>query len=321
MEIYLVGGAVRDKLLGYPPRDLDYVVIGSTPDEMMKLGFQPVGKSFEVFLHPENKAQYSLARELSDDLGRRDLTINAMAMNDKGDVIDPFHGRVDLKKKLLKHVSEKNFFDDPLRVFRVARFKCQYPEFTIDEGTLDLMRRVPTKDVTPERIFKEFQAALSTPRPSLFFEVLKSVGALEPYFKNAQLSLIDKVSSITRDLSIRFASLKLVTPLPLPNDWPEAARVTERFLDKAIGIFSMEAEDLVTMLYQMDGFRKPHLIDVLAVILQSLDHPDQADYLQESFSAVRMISSKDLPPTIQGVEMGEAIRRKRTELLKSMCKL
>ena len=162
MDIYLVGGAVRDKLLNYPSKDKDYVVVGSTVEEMLQQGFEQVGKDFPVFLHPETKAEYALARterksgsgyagfevyaspdvSLVEDLRRRDLTINAMALNEQG-LVDPYGGQADLKAKVLRHVSE-NFKEDPLRVLRLARFAARYAHmgFTVAGSTMDYMREM-----------------------------------------------------------------------------------------------------------------------------------------------------------------------------------
>src|SRR5215217_6688551 len=160
MKIYAVGGAVRDELLGLPVQDRDYVVVGSTPEEMVKLGYKPVGKDFPVFLHPQTHEEYALARTerksgrgykgftvyaapdvtLEDDLRRRDLTINAIAKAEDASLIDPFYGKRDLESRTLRHVSEA-FSEDPVRILRVARFAARFG-FAVDEGTMNLMRRM-----------------------------------------------------------------------------------------------------------------------------------------------------------------------------------
>lgn len=204
MEVYLVGGAVRDKLLGIESVDHDYVVVGSTIEEMLSKGFAQVGNDFPVFLHPETKEEYALARTerkrghgytgficdfsqdttLEEDLIRRDLTINAMAQDEVGNIIDPYGGQADLQNRVLRHVSPA-FVEDPLRVLRVARFaaKLHYLGFTIAPETLELMREISEsgelQSLTQERIWVELQKALETTDPEVFIEVLHHVNALK----------------------------------------------------------------------------------------------------------------------------------------------
>lgn len=202
MEIYLVGGAVRDKLLNYPSKDNDYVVVGATVEEMLRQGFEQVGKDFPVFLHPKTKSEYALARterksgmgytgfevyaapdvSLVDDLRRRDLTINAMAQNEKG-LIDPYGGQADLKAKVLRHVSD-NFKEDPLRVLRLARFAARYAHmgFTVADSTMNFMREMvcsgELSSLMAERVWQEIHRSLGERSPEVFFEVLRQCGAL-----------------------------------------------------------------------------------------------------------------------------------------------
>lgn len=206
MEIksYLVGGAVRDGLLGRPVVDRDWVVVGSSPDKLLAEGFQQIGNDFPCFLHPETKEEYALARTerksgtghtgficdfgpdvtLEEDLSRRDLTINAIAQTETGDYIDPYSGIDDLKNGILRHVSEA-FAEDPLRVLRVARFAARYAElgFQVHPETMALMTQLVESDelsaLTPERIWKEMSRALTEPKPSEFFNVLRGCGALK----------------------------------------------------------------------------------------------------------------------------------------------
>lgn len=207
MEIYLVGGAVRDKLLGLAVTDRDYVVVGATPEELIALGFKPVGADFPVFLHPQTKEEYALARTerksgrgykgftvyaapdvtLEDDLRRRDLTINAMAESDKGALIDPFAGARDLHAGVLRHVSEA-FVEDPVRILRVARFAARFAArgFHVADETLALMRAMvdsgEVDHLVPERVWAELERALGEDRPARFFEVLRACGALARLF-------------------------------------------------------------------------------------------------------------------------------------------
>jgi len=201
MKSYSVGGAVRDQLLGLPVRDRDYVVVGATPEEMVKLGFRPVGKDFPVFLHPQTQAEYALARTerktapgyhgfvvhaapevtLEQDLARRDLSINAIAQAEDGTLIDPFNGRADLAAKVLRHVSPA-FAEDPVRILRVARFAARFQEFTIAPETLLLMQRMvdygEADHLVAERVWQELAKGLMETKPSRMFDSLRACGAL-----------------------------------------------------------------------------------------------------------------------------------------------
>lgn len=202
MQRYLVGGAVRDTLLGYPFHERDWVVVGATPQQMLDLGYQQVGKDFPVFLHPQTKEEHALARTerksgrgytgfnvyaapdvtLEQDLQRRDLTINAIAQADDGKLIDPFGGVTDLKQKLLRHVSDA-FAEDPLRVLRVARFYARYAHlgFSVADDTQQLMRTLADElaTLTPERVWQETAKALGERTPQAYFQLLYDTGALQ----------------------------------------------------------------------------------------------------------------------------------------------
>lgn len=204
METYLVGGCVRDQLLGLPIKDRDWVVVGSTPEQMIDNGFQAVGKDFPVFLHPTTHEEYALARterktgpgyrgfvvhaspdvSLEQDLARRDLTINAIAQAEDGTLIDPFNGQQDLKDKILRHVSPA-FTEDPVRVLRIARFAARFG-FSIADETKQLIQQMVTAKeldhLVPERVWQELEKALATTTPSLFFLALRDTGALASIF-------------------------------------------------------------------------------------------------------------------------------------------
>ncbi|OYY74705.1 MAG: multifunctional CCA tRNA nucleotidyl transferase/2'3'-cyclic phosphodiesterase/2'nucleotidase/phosphatase [Gammaproteobacteria bacterium 28-57-27] len=204
MKTYLVGGAVRDALLGLPVHERDFVVVGSCVDEMLARGFQQVGKDFPVFLHPQTREEYALARterksapgyhgfvmhaspevSLEADLARRDLTINAMAQTEDGCLLDPYGGQADLAARVLRHVSPA-FMEDPVRILRTARFAARFAGlgFRVADETLDLMRTMvmnaEVDALVPERVWQEMVKALSTQHPARFFEVLREVGALK----------------------------------------------------------------------------------------------------------------------------------------------
>lgn len=267
VRVYAVGGAVRDRLLGLPVQDRDYVVVGATPEEMTALGFRPVGKDFPVFLHPETQEEYALARterktargykgfavyaspevSLEEDLRRRDLTINALAEDAAGHIVDPYGGRADLAGRTLRHVSEA-FTEDPVRILRVARFAARFPLFRIAPETMELMRRMVREGevdaLVPERTWQELARGLMEQRPSRLISVLRECGALarvlpevEALFGVPQdpakhpeidtgdhvLRVLDESAGRGFELAVRWACLlhdlgKGLTP---PGDWPD----------------------------------------------------------------------------------------------------
>jgi tRNA nucleotidyltransferase (CCA-adding enzyme) len=201
IRVYTVGGAVRDRLLGLPVQDRDFVVVGAVPEDMVRLGFQPVGKDFPVFLHPSSHEEYALARTerktahgyrgfqvysspevtLEEDLKRRDLTVNAMALTADGRIVDPYGGREDLANRVLRHVSPA-FAEDPVRILRVARFAARFADFRIAPETMALMRDIVTGGevdaLVPERVWQEIARGLMERTPSRMFAALRECGAL-----------------------------------------------------------------------------------------------------------------------------------------------
>jgi len=268
VEIYLVGGAVRDQLLNISVKDRDWVVVGATPQNLLDKGFSQVGKDFPVFLHPTTKEEHALARTerksgigytgfdvysapdvtLEDDLIRRDLTINAIAQNDNGELFDPHNGQRDINNRLLRHISPA-FSEDPLRVLRVARFAARFAhlDFTICPSTMTLMKELTLSgeldNLTSERVWQEVSNALTTQSPQVFFEVLRECGALKVLFPELDalygvpnpekwhpeidsgihtMMVLEQAAKLTNDCAVRFAALihdvgKAVTD---PNLWP-----------------------------------------------------------------------------------------------------
>lgn len=235
MKIYLVGGAVRDALLGLPVTERDWVVVGATPEEMLQLGYQPVGKDFPVFLHPKTHEEYALARTerktgkgykgftfyaapdvtLIADLERRDLTINAMAQAPNGQLIDPYGGEKDLQQRILRHVSLA-FQEDPVRILRIARFAARFTDFSIHPDTLQLMRSMvengEVNALVPERVWQEFSRALISACPARFLEVLQACAALPILFPEMQLTVgnfraLANAVDCTDSGPVRFAAL------------------------------------------------------------------------------------------------------------------
>ena len=205
MKIYLVGGALRDKFLNIPVKDKDFVVVGSSPEEMIKNGYKPIGKDFPVFLHPKTKEEYALARtekkigvgyhgfkfytspqvSLEEDLKRRDLTINAIAQDENGKIYDPYNGQIDIKKRVLRHVSDA-FIEDPLRILRAARFSTLDKKFEIHKDTLSLLKKMVSngelKSLPIERVLEELKKGLAGMYPSKMFYYLCECDALNQIF-------------------------------------------------------------------------------------------------------------------------------------------
>lgn len=251
MQRYLVGGAVRDRLLGRPEGDRDWVVVGATPAEMLEMGFAPVGRDFPVFLHPETREEHALARTerktapgyhgfvfhaapevtLEEDLARRDLSINAMALDEDGTLIDPFGGRRDLADGVLRHVSPA-FGEDPVRILRLARFAARFPAFRVAPETLALVRHMveagEVDALVPERVWQELARGLMEARPSRMFEVLREGGALARLLPEVErlwgvpqpaqhhpevdtgvhlMMVLDMAARLQADLAVRFACL------------------------------------------------------------------------------------------------------------------
>jgi tRNA nucleotidyltransferase (CCA-adding enzyme) len=253
MQVYLVGGAVRDERLGLPVRERDWCVVGATPDELIDDGYKQVGKDFPVFLHPETNEEYALARTerktaagyhgfefdtspdvtIEEDLSRRDLTINALAIDGDGELIDPFGGVQDLERRLVRHVSDA-FVEDPVRILRAAKFAARFAHlgFRIAPETRDLMRQMVADGeadaLVPDRVWKETESALAGPNPRLYFEALRSCGALRIVYPEVDalfgvpqpvkwhpevdtgmhtMMVVEQSGRLSDDLEVRFAAL------------------------------------------------------------------------------------------------------------------
>jgi tRNA nucleotidyltransferase (CCA-adding enzyme) len=296
MKIYLVGGAVRDKLLGRTTREHDYVVVGSSVAEMLKLGFKKVGRDFPVFLHPKTHEEYALARTekkvapgyrgfvchaaptvtLEEDLGRRDLTINAMAEDmTSGALIDPYQGVQDLREKIFRHVSLA-FTEDPVRILRVARFAARLGDFTVAQVTNRLMARMVKNGeidaLVPERVWQELVRALGESQPYQFFAVLENCGALEKLFFPISKHLmaikktLEALTSTDADSVIRFAAIAanldraemtfLNKRYRLPRSYHDLALLTIR-LKNSVPPSLSDYDAVITLLEQLDAYRRP----------------------------------------------------------------
>lgn len=322
MKIYLVGGAVRDRLLGKNPRDNDYLVLDSSPEEMEKEGYQEVGKSHTVYLHPETKEEYTLTTDLKTDLIRRDLTMNAMAMNDEG-IIDYFGGREDIRNKILRHVRDQNFFTDPLRVYRVARFSAELPEFSIHPSTLTLMETIKDlpsfQNLDGERILLELNKALTSEHPEKFFETLKKTGVLPVHFADLSLMFFDKTNSPT----LRYATLFFYSPvdtvvrisdrLKVSNEWRETALMASELLQKEKTF--TDAGAVVECFQEYDVYRRPFRFEVMKTLFTILEKKQTAERLSDCYKITAEVSFQSVPANLQGKEIGEAIKNKRIKIL------
>ena len=318
MKVYVVGGAVRDELLGLPVKDRDHVVVGATPEEMERLGYKPVGKDFPVFLHPATHEEYALARTerksgrgykgftvhaapdvtLEDDLRRRDLTINAIAKTEDGTLTDPFGGKQDLERRVLRHVSDA-FGEDPVRILRVARFAARFG-FDVAPETMALMKRMvgsgESDYLVPERVWQEFSKGLMEREPQRMFEVLEACGLHQKL-----LPEVRSVDKLDGTLAQRFARLAwplkeseveaLCDRLKVPGDVRELALLAcrNRVALRASRLASPRA--LLELLKRTDAFRRPERFqDLLAVARRDVPIVDTAR-LERALSAAAAVDA------------------------------
>ena len=366
MEIYLVGGAIRDRLLDLPSGEKDWVVVHATPSEMKHLGYKQVGKSFPVFIHPETGEEYALARKevktgtgyhgfdfdanpditLEEDLSRRDLTINAIAENKDGEIIDPFNGREDLSKRILRHVSEA-FKEDPLRVLRIARFRAKLFNFgfNIADETKKLVAKIvesgELSSLVPERVWIETEKALNESRFDQYFKTLIEFGAFDQIYPD--LSGIDKdffsqsifqeaskknISSKYRFAAIFLAFMKqekgsiknrlesMQNNMNLPNKFKELPLLIDQSMSLILeDIEKYNAEYILTILEILDAIRRPdNLADVISVITlsQDKDLDEKIVLLQKSADLARSIKISNLKEDgLDGNVIGEKLRELR----------
>ncbi len=365
MEIYLVGGAIRDQLLNIPFTEKDWLVVGSSPEEMLSLGYTPVGKDFPVFLHPSTHEEYALARterktapgykgftfhtdstvSIEEDLERRDLTINAIAQDSKGNLIDPYHGKDDLQKKLLQHVSSA-FSEDPVRVLRVARFaaKLHHLGFTIAENTLSLMQSMvekgETQHLVTERVWQECEKALGEKCPALFFETLHQCHAFKDIFPAFPEEVLDQhimqltqCSEMTDKRSHRFAAfifgldeptiVDLSQALAIPNTYRDIALLTQQHYATITQNDTWTSETLTFLFQKTDALRKPERFEELLTLcgyLQEIKntptHENNSRPLIEALTHYREVNHQQLiEQGYEKAELGKAITRLRSTAL------
>lgn len=343
MKIYLVGGAVRDELLGIPVKDRDFVVTGSTINEMLDKGYAQVGKGFPVFLHPQTKEEYALARKerkialghdgfafeftpqttLEEDLERRDLTINAIAKSNSGELIDPYHGEDDLAQKKLRHVSEA-FKEDPLRVLRVCRFKAKLPEFTIAQETFELMQgMIHSNDfaaLSKHRLWQELLKSLDYEKPELFFEVLHELG----YFPRSLRAKISTHNHQHPDPIVKFACLFKDSALLTwiqdvfhpPKDFVFLAKVIQQHTSLIQGNYNGEA--ILSCLKGLKAFSNEKWLPIFAKCAAIQGNDALGDILNRAIKAAKNISARSPQIKATGPELGAAIEQARIESINQL---
>jgi len=356
MRTYLVGGAVRDELLGRPVKDRDWVVVGATAQEMLDLGYTQVGADFPVFLHPTTKEEYALARQerkvgpgyhgfetrfdptvtLEDDLARRDLTINAMAMDpETGELYDPFGGANDLKSGLLRHVSPA-FAEDPVRVLRVARFAARYG-FKVAPTTEMLMMALvdagELEHLTAERVYAELEKALAEPMPVKFFHALNKVGAMKVLFPELGRTLLHTGQYLTA-LALRAAPVTHRFMVAFCRA-PEAAAMLQRLkapveVQRLVGKFATvlafvepkttpTPEETMALLTSVDALRRPtDLLEVGQAMLALEGTTLPMNRVLDAHRSVQAVTFATLFPegtTLKGAEVGEALATARLAAL------
>lgn len=344
MEIFMVGGAVRDLLKGVTPKDTDFVVVGSSPEAMLAQGFTQVGADFPVFLHPVTHDEYALARTerksgtgyggfvtntdavtLEEDLSRRDLTINAMAMDAEFRLVDPYGGKADLESKVLRHVSP-SFAEDPLRILRVARFMARFgPDWTIADETFSLMRQMvedgALDELSRERVWVEIEKGLGEPYPDWMLEILDILKVFQrPAFaeyagaRKAQHNVLRKAANEEQPVIVMFA---LAFPRQWPADEVKASRVPKHVRDvnhclqlglsKGLGEFrTLDPAAKVEVLTTIDAFRQS---ERMTHILKALNytHPGLCWPIVDALTAVSEINKAKV---IAGITDGREIQQK-----------
>ena len=361
MKIYQVGGAVRDTLLGHTHHEIDWVVVGSTPQEMLSSGFTQVGRDFPVFLHPETNEEYALARTerktapghhgfavhadpsvtLEQDLGRRDLTINAMAMSDDGTLIDPYGGQADLKGKLLRHVSP-HFLEDPLRVLRVARFAARYHHrgFRIADETLALMSEIvgagELSHLSIERVWAETEKALGEQHPEVYWQVLTDCGALPVLMPELAVSqgiaALARTAPHTQRVDARWAALLADLPESRTTRASERLKAPGRFTLLATKVSARragikaalrDAEACMALLTGLDALRRDEPFEgfcntLLAMAQNAPEAGQSIALLQAARTAAQGVKATDVARGgLAGPDLGAAIRSAQIERIRA----
>jgi len=362
MKIYTVGGAVRDELLGLPVKDRDYVVVGATPEEMVKRGYKPVGREFPVFLHPDTHEEYALARTerkvargyhgfefhaapdvtLEQDLARRDLTINALARDGEGALVDPYGGAADLKAGLLRHVGAA-FTEDPVRILRVARFAARFG-FEVAPATRDLMRHMVAAGeadaLVPERVWQEFAHGLMELRPSRMFLVLRDCGALArvaPEFEalfadegraGEALDSIDTAAAANCVLEVRFGVLvrsldpltveALCSRLKVLAACRDLGMLAARHSNAILDASGLGAQELLELFETTDALRRPERFEqiVAAAFIGAPDETGSRHAIERGLAAAAGVDAGAIARAGGGPEeIRERVRRARLDAI------
>lgn len=362
MNCYRVGGAVRDTLLGYPHVETDWVVVGVTPEEMIGEGFTQVGRDFPVFLHPDTKEEYALARTerksgpgyhgfivhadpsvtLEEDLERRDLTINAMAMDEDGVVTDPFGGQADLNAKILRHVSP-HFVEDPLRVLRVARFAARYHHlgFEVAEETLSLMSEIVAADelahLSAERVWVETDKALGEQHPEIYWQVLADCGALAVLLPELAVSqgiaALTRAAPHTQRTDCRWAALLADLPEARATEAGERLKAPNAYSLLATRISGerpkiktalKDASKCMALLKALDALRREEPFEGFCETLVALEQNSAGaqsaiDLLRLGRDAAQQVKAADFADQgLTGPELGAAILAAQIERINAL---
>ncbi len=347
MKTYLVGGAIRDAMLGLEVKDRDWVVVGASPQAMLDKGYQPIGKDFPVFLNPKTHEEYALARTerktakgyhgfafyadedvtLEQDLSRRDLTVNAMAQDADGTLIDPYHGKRDIQQKVLRHVTLA-FREDPVRILRVARFSARFTDFSIAPETLVLMRGMVANgeadSLVAERVWQEIAKGLMEKKPSRLFEVLQNCDLLQkilPSLANNQIAMqaLDLAASKNCSLAVRFATLQLPAPsLKAPSDCTQLTQVVTKLLNGYKT--NLSAEQMYACLERGDAIRQPDRFALAAQAFECLQPEISTKPLKLALEATLAVASEPialqaLRDGLSGAQVGELIAKARIKAI------
>ena len=372
MKIYLVGGAVRDQIMGLSGKDKDYVVVGATPEEMVKLGYKPVGKDFPVFLHPKTHHEYALARTerkiskgykgfkvfaskevtLEEDLKRRDLTINAIAKDAKGQFFDPFNGIEDIKRKVLRHVSPA-FIEDPIRVLRIARFSARFYQFKIHPKTEVILKQIvknkEIEAIASERIWHEIFIGFSEKKSYLMFEVLHKCGALKLLlpelnfvkYKNAIKKSLEFGTKENYSPEIKAATFFIYTyaakedlkrkeslylRLSIPNSVKKLTEKTISNLSELKKFNKLNPQQTLDLIYKMDLFRNPdQLLDVMQVFeafirgqSSRIKTSSTLKAMQKYLKHLNKLNLSRISQNKRGADIKEAIYQARLQVLNKL---
>jgi len=356
LQVYIVGGAVRDALLGRPAGDRDWVVVGATPEDMVARGFIPVGGDFPVFLHPQTKEEYALARTerksgrgykgftfytgadvtLEEDLKRRDLTINAMAQTMTGELVDPLNGVADLQSRLFRHVGPA-FEEDPVRILRLARFAARFTDFSVAPETFALSRRMVASGevdaLVPERVWQELSRGLMSEKPSRMLAVLVETGAsarIMPEWRDSirVAQWVDTAAATTQfhfPLSARYALLCLETEsraelakrLRAPGECVDMARLLPVVLE-GVSTESTVAESVMTVFESCDALRKPERFSLLIETARLVQQVDQSFWRSRLEAVLAVDAGAAARTASEPAQIKQAVRAARLAALNKL---